>query len=190
MRNFPGPKRGIFCISIVNVIFRSASLFFSLLRASNYHYNKGSLKIEFFTCETIHSLLYIAFLQTILLHWVIKTFLTYIIVRYAWRGKIFATFHSPTIILLVLSCFILNFHGTIIFTKMLNLVFCGISERNYFAAVKKYINFYVHQQQQGQTPNSCYSNQDTTERWSNIGVSRSWWGRSWLKNKSPGFRLS
>ena len=44
---FPGTERGILFISIVDRILRRALVFFSLLYAINYHYNKGTLKVEF-----------------------------------------------------------------------------------------------------------------------------------------------
>ena len=64
--NFPIPECGAFCISIIDLISKSALVFFSLLCASNYHYNKGSIKVEFIKCKTIHSrLLVISVLQSI-----------------------------------------------------------------------------------------------------------------------------
>ena len=45
MIDCPGPEHGIFCISVVDTILKSALVLFSMLRASNYHYNKGGLKL-------------------------------------------------------------------------------------------------------------------------------------------------
>ena len=53
-RNFPEPECCVFCILIVDLILEISLVFFSLLRAGNYHYNKGPLKVEFFKCKTIH----------------------------------------------------------------------------------------------------------------------------------------
>ena len=39
--NFTGPERGIFCVSIFDIISRSVPVVFSMLRPSNYYYNKG-----------------------------------------------------------------------------------------------------------------------------------------------------
>ena len=39
--NLPEPERGIFCILIVDIIFRSTLVVFSLLRASNYQEKMG-----------------------------------------------------------------------------------------------------------------------------------------------------
>ena len=55
MRDFPGPERGILCILIIDIISKSALVLFSLLRASNYYYNKGALKVEFIKYKIIHS---------------------------------------------------------------------------------------------------------------------------------------
>ena len=41
MSNLPIPKRGVFCISIVDIILRSSLVVFILLDKSNYHHNKG-----------------------------------------------------------------------------------------------------------------------------------------------------
>ena len=76
--NFPGPERGVFCILIVNLISRSAPLVFSLLRAINYHYNKGPVIVDNITILTIHQgLLCIIFLQSIFLGWEINFFSIY-----------------------------------------------------------------------------------------------------------------
>ena len=68
VKDCPGPECGVFCILTLNIISRSALVLFSLLRARNYHYNKGPLKVESIWCKIIHSrLLRIIFLQKILL---------------------------------------------------------------------------------------------------------------------------
>ena len=85
VRDCPGPKRGVFCILILDLISRSALVLLILLCASNYRYNKGPLKVEFIKCRTIHSgLLSNIFLQEISLQWVIKSVFTYINVRYTY----------------------------------------------------------------------------------------------------------
>ena len=133
----PGTERGLFCISIIDLVLRSALIFFSLLRASNYHYNKEPLKLGFFKCKTIHSRLSrISILHSISLWWVIKTVFIYIIVRYTCGGTFTAIFHLPAILLLFLLCFILNCHETLFFSLISNLFFCGIFKHNFFAAVK------------------------------------------------------
>ena len=55
VRNLPGPEHGVFYISIIDLILRSELVLFSLLRASNYKYNKAPLKVEFFKWKMIHS---------------------------------------------------------------------------------------------------------------------------------------
>ena len=109
-----------------------------MLRVINYHYNKGPIKVEFFKCKTIHGrFLHIAVLRSISLWWVINTILIYIIARYTWRGTFADIVHWPTTIFLFLLCFILNCHGTFLFSQIPNLFFCGISEQFFFAAVKE-----------------------------------------------------
>ena len=137
MSNCPGPERGVFYIYIVNLISISALILFSLLSARNYRYNKVNLKVDIFKCKTIHSiLLHIAVLHSILLRRFIKIVLICIILRYTWRGKFAAIVHWPTIILLSLSFPILNLHRTLLFSKISNLLFCGIYEHKLFTAVK------------------------------------------------------
>ena len=46
MINLPRPERGVLCISIVDIISKSALVLFSLLCASNYHYNKGPVIVD------------------------------------------------------------------------------------------------------------------------------------------------
>ena len=41
------PGSSVLCILIVDIILKSALILFSLLRVSNYHYNKGPLKVQF-----------------------------------------------------------------------------------------------------------------------------------------------
>ena len=73
---------------------KSVLVLFNLLRVSDYHYNKGHLRLEFFKYNTIHSrLLCISFLQSILLWWKIKFVFIYIIVRYTDRGTFNSIFH-------------------------------------------------------------------------------------------------
>ena len=43
VRDCSGPERGVLCISIVDLIFRSAMAVFSMLRAISYQYNKGNV---------------------------------------------------------------------------------------------------------------------------------------------------
>ena len=137
MSNCPGPKRGFFYILIVDLISRSTLVLFSLLGAINYHYNKGNMKMEFLKCKTIHIiLLRIAVLLSILIQWVIKIPLIYIIARYTWIGTVATVFHWTTTIILFLSCFILNCHRTLLLSQISNLFFCGIYEHNFFAVVK------------------------------------------------------
>ena len=38
--DFPGPERGVFCISIVDLILRSTLVAFTMLRASDYYVRK------------------------------------------------------------------------------------------------------------------------------------------------------
>ena len=111
---------------------------FSLLCASNYHYNKRTIRLELFKCKTTHSnFLHIAVIQSILLQWVINIVPIYIIVRYTWIGTFSAILYWHTMILLFLLCFILNCHGTLLSSQISILFFCGISEHNFIAVVKE-----------------------------------------------------
>ena len=73
MSDFPGTERGVSCISILDIISRSALVLFSLLRASNYHYSKGHVIVDNIDILTIHGgLSCIIFLQSIFLRRVIN----------------------------------------------------------------------------------------------------------------------
>ena len=147
--------------------------------------------MEFIKCKMIHSrLLLIAVLHSISLQWVIIIIIIYIVMIYTWRVKFSAIVHWPRIIIFFLLCYILSCHGTLIFSLTYNLLFSDIFEHNILQQSNKSINFDFDQQQQVQKPNSCYPNQTTTERRINIGVSWSWWSRSWLRCKYPVFILS
>ena len=52
--NLPSPGRGIFCISIVDLISKITLVLFSLLRESNYNYNKGPVIFDNIMILTIH----------------------------------------------------------------------------------------------------------------------------------------
>ena len=59
----PEPERVIFCILIVDPISRSALLVFSMLSATNYHYNKGPVcYVSLFYSQYCYSELSILFL--------------------------------------------------------------------------------------------------------------------------------
>ena len=78
----PGHEDGFLCILIVDIIMRSSLIFLCLLRASNHHYNKGTLTVQFFKCKTIHSiLLCISVHQYIPLDLFITVVIIYIIAR-------------------------------------------------------------------------------------------------------------
>ena len=141
--SFPGPECGVFCISIIERISRSALVLFSLFRAINYHCIKGPLKVDFFKCKTIHSrLLCIPFLHSISIRWVSNDVVIYIIMRYTWRDTFADIFHWPTTIILFSLYYILNYNGTLIFSQILNLLFCGNFEHNVFVAVKEIHNLW------------------------------------------------
>ena len=130
----------VFCILIVGIISKIDLVFSSLLCASNYHYNKGRLEVEFFMCKTIHIvLLLIAVLQSISLQWVLNIFITSIIKRNTRRVTLCANFDGPTTILSFMSCFILNCHGTLFSSQISNLFFPVISKKN-MQQSKKSIN--------------------------------------------------
>ena len=104
---------------------------------------QGHLKVDFLKCKIIHIiLLCIAVKQSIFLWWFINIVIICIIARYTWRGTFFAIIHWPTTILLFLSCFLLNYHGTFIFSQILNLFICGTFKHNLFAALKEIHNLW------------------------------------------------
>ena len=141
MSNFPGPEYGVFCIYIIDTIFKSALVLFILLFAINYHYKKGTLAVGFFKCKTIHSILFcISVLQSISLRWIINIVLICITMRYTCRDTFAAIVHWPTTIILLLLYFILNCYGTFLFSQMSHLFFCGIFKHNVFVEVKEIHN--------------------------------------------------
>ena len=54
MIDCPGTERGVFCILTVDIIPISTLVLFSMLRASNYDYNKGPVIVDNITAKTIH----------------------------------------------------------------------------------------------------------------------------------------
>ena len=54
--DFPGTECGVFCISIIGLISRSALVVFSLLCASNDYYKKGPVIVDNLTILTIQQL--------------------------------------------------------------------------------------------------------------------------------------
>ena len=99
MSDFPGPECGIFCISIIDLISKRALVLFNLLYARNYHYNKGSLKVEFIKCKTIHSgFLLVVVPPSISLKWVIKIVIISIIAKYTQIGTSAAIFHCELVV--------------------------------------------------------------------------------------------
>ena len=138
VRNCPRPEYAVFYILIIDIILRSALVLFSLLCEINDHYNKGNIKVEFFKCKTIYSiLLCISVQRSIFLRWFINIVIIYIIARYTCGSKFAAIVYWPTKILLFLSCFVLNYHGTFILSQILNLFICGIFKRIFFHKSKK-----------------------------------------------------
>ena len=134
-------------------------------------------------------MLCIAVLHSISLMWVINIFFIYIIARYTCGGTFSAIVDWYTLIILFLSCFILNCHGTFLFSQVLNLLFCGIFEQNCFAVVKE-----IHKLLFSINNNRCRNQIPViqTKRPLKDGVLSStrwlWWGRSWLRRNLHGFR--
>ena len=129
------------------------------------------------------------FRSTILLQWVINIILIYIIMRYICGGKFSGIVHWPTTIFLFLSCFILKCHRILLFLQILNLFICGIFEHNFLAALKEIHNLWF-----SINKNKCrnqipvpQTRRPLKDR-ALLGVSWSWWSRSWLRYKSPVFR--
>ena len=113
MSDILGPERGVFCILISDLILKSALVLFIVLRARNHHYNnKVSLEVELFKCKSIHrGLLSISVLRSIFRKIHLKHFLLLILSFSLQR-------FSHCVV------FILNCHGTLFFSKILNLFIC------------------------------------------------------------------
>ena len=122
--NFTGPKRGVFCILIINMIPINTLVVFSLLCESNYHYSRGSIKVGLFKIHI--RLLRIAVVQSISLQWDNNIILIYMKLRYKWRITFAYNVYWPMTILLFLSCLILKYYGTLIFSQTSNLFNWGI----------------------------------------------------------------
>ena len=72
----PVPERWIFCIYIIDIISKNASLFISLLRERNYHYNKDPVTVDKLTKLMMYGGLFcIMFLHSLFLWWVINIYL-------------------------------------------------------------------------------------------------------------------
>ena len=135
MRDFPSPERGVSCILIFDIISKSVLVLFSLLRGRNYHYNKGPLKFEFIKCKTIHRrLLLIVVLQSISLRRVIEI----VLFLFSWDRTTkryimcYCTFtYNDSIIL---DMFLLNCHGTLIFSQILNLRYLEYFCHNFWSS--------------------------------------------------------
>ena len=148
---------------------------FSMLRASNYHYNKGPLKVQFIKCKTIHSgFLLIPVIHSILLGYVIEIIPVSIIARYIYRGTFAAnsplTYEDSLIFVVFYIKLPLNF----VFSQISNLFFCSIFCHKFFGQSKKSINFGFNQQQQVQTKITITPTQQTLKYREISEVSISW----------------
>ena len=116
-----------------DLILGSTLSVFSLLRASNYPYNKGGF------CYTFLLYSHYRYGKISIL------FLFLLSQKYNYVGIFDAIVHWPTVILLFLSYCLLNCHGNFIFSKILNMFICGIFEHNFFQQTKKSItsNFWL-----------------------------------------------
>ena len=150
---------------------------FSLLLASNYHYNKGPVCYVF------------PLYSEYLLGQVINIVLIYSIMRYTCLDIFSTIFHWPTIIILFLSCLILNCHGYLLFSQELNLFICGIFEHNNSSSDKEIHNlwFFIINIKSRNQITLTQTKQPLKEKALSEG-GWSLWGWSWLRHKSPGFR--
>ena len=140
----------------------SALVLFNLLRARNYHYNKGTLKVDFVKWKMIHSgLLRTIFLQKVSLQ-LANNFCSFILPRDTTVEVHLILLSIELRQLYFLVMFILYSYGPLIVSQILNLYFCGIFEHNFLRQLKISINFHFNQQQQAQTLNSSYPNTVTT----------------------------
>ena len=140
VRYCPGPEHGVFYISIVDIILRSALVGFSLLRASNYYYRKGQVIVDNLTIFTIHGrLLCITLLQSISLKWEINIFISIndIVLK---NGQ-----NVPLYIKLQWYSYFCHFSDWSMFHKVFsqisNLCFLLYFMSQFFEAVKEFHNF-------------------------------------------------
>ena len=152
MRNCPGPERIFFCILIIDHIFRRALVFFSLLRAINYHYNKkGFLKVISLSAKQFTEDCHILPFNS-----------QY---RYSELSKLFLFLlpqDTPEEVHSRLLSIDPQWFSYFIYVLYLNVIYlcfsrkyqiCGILNsfcHNFFAAVKKSINFDLDQQHNSQ----------------------------------------
>ena len=89
-----------------------------------------------------HQILCIAVLQSILLWWVIKKNIIYIIVIYTWRGTFDVIVHWPTTILFFLIVFYIKLSWDFAFLTIIESVLLWYFQGGDFAAVKWFHKFW------------------------------------------------
>ena len=118
----------------------------------------------------------------------LSIFLIYIIARCTCGRTFTDIFHWPTTILLFLLYVILKYYGTLLFSLISNMFICGIFKHKCFAAVKEiYILQYSINKNKCRKQIPVPQTKQQPKHRAPSGVSWSWWGRYWLRYKSPGF---
>ena len=141
MRNFPIPELGVFCILIVNIISKISQELFSLLSASNYHYNKGTVLVNNITTLMIHRWLFcIIFLKPISLGWVINIGFIYIYVI-VWKMGIMNHYTFKYYDIIIIFVFQIKTSSIIFFSQISNLCFLCIFHLNLLSQSNNSINF-------------------------------------------------
>ena len=129
VRNFPIPECVIFCISIVDIISRSVLLGLSLFCDCNYYLREGPVcyVLSFYSnyCYREVSILFLFIWLQDTLVWV------HFLPLYIYLQQFCFSFF-----------FSLNHHGTMLFSKILNLFLCDIFEFNCLLQINKFTTFH------------------------------------------------
>ena len=132
-----------------------------------------------------------AIIQSLLLRWVIHNVLIHIILIYNCVSIFSSILHGRVIVILFLLYYILNCHGTFLFSQRLNLFFCGIFEHNCVALSKEIHYFWF-----SIITNKCRNQESVTQNkrplkdGALLGLVWSGWRISWLRHKLPDFSYS
>ena len=113
-------------------------------------------------------------LQSLLIQWIINIFLINIIAIYTCTGILASFFHWPMTFMLFILYLVLHYHGTLLFSQILNLFICGIFEYLCFLEVRE-----IHKLSSLTNNNKCRSQGTVTQNkiplkdWVLLGASNS-----------------
>ena len=80
-------------------------------------------------------------LQSLLIQWIINIFLINIIAIYTCTGILASFFHWPMTFMLFILYLVLHYHGTLLFSQILNLFICGILDATFSQQTRRSITF-------------------------------------------------